>query len=34
MDASAFPNASGVNPMLSVYAIAHRAATRLAKRLQ
>jgi choline dehydrogenase-like flavoprotein len=34
MDASAFPNASGVNPMLSVYAIAHRAATRLAKHLQ
>jgi choline dehydrogenase-like flavoprotein len=34
MDASAFPTASGVNPMLSVYAIAHRAATRLAKRLQ
>ena len=33
MDASAFPTASGVNPMLSVYAIAHRAATRLAKRL-
>lgn len=33
MDASAFPNASGVNPMLSVYAIAHRAATRLARRL-
>jgi choline dehydrogenase-like flavoprotein len=34
MDASAFPTASGVNPMLSVYAIAHRAATRLAARLQ
>jgi long-chain-alcohol oxidase len=34
MDASAFPTASGVNPMLSVYAIAHRAAHRLAKRLQ
>lgn len=33
MDASAFPSASGVNPMLSVYAIAHRAASRLAKRL-
>jgi len=25
-DASAFPTASGVNPMLSVMAIAHRAA--------
>ena len=34
MDASAFPTASGVNPMLSVYAIAHRAATRLAARLR
>lgn len=33
-DSSAFPSASGVNPMLSVYAIAHRAATRLAARLR
>lgn len=33
MDASAFPTASGVNPMLSIYGIAHRAATRLAQRL-
>jgi choline dehydrogenase-like flavoprotein len=33
MDASAFPTASGVNPMLSVYGIAHRAASRLARRL-
>lgn len=32
-DSSAFPTASGVNPMLSVYAIAHRAATRLATRM-
>lgn len=32
MDASAFPTASGVNPMLSIYGIAHRAATRLASR--
>ncbi|MGI8407546.1 MAG: GMC oxidoreductase, partial [Actinomycetota bacterium] len=33
MDGSAFPTASGVNPMLSIYGIAHRAATRLAERL-
>ncbi len=32
-DASAFPTASGVNPMLSVYAIAHRAARKIAARL-
>lgn len=32
LDASAFPSASGVNPMLSIYGIAHRAATRLAAR--
>lgn len=33
MDASAFPTASGVNPMLSIYGIAHRAARRLAERI-
>lgn len=33
VDASAFPNASGVNPMLSVYGIAHRAAQKIAGRL-
>lgn len=32
MDSSAFPTASGVNPMLSIYGIAHRAVTRLAAR--
>jgi long-chain-alcohol oxidase len=32
-DGSAFPTASGVNPMLSIYAIAHRAAGRIAARL-
>ena len=32
-DASAFPTASGVNPMLSVMALAHRAAGLLAARL-
>jgi long-chain-alcohol oxidase len=32
-DASLFPTASGVNPMLSVMALAHRAAGRLAARL-
>jgi choline dehydrogenase-like flavoprotein len=32
-DASAFPTASGVNPMLSVYGIAHRAAKKIAARL-
>ena len=30
MDASCFPNASGVNPMLTIAAIAHRGASRLA----
>ena len=33
VDASAFPNASGVNPMLTVYGIAHRAAIKIAERL-
>ena len=33
-DGSAFPTASGVNPMLSIYAIAHRAAGRIAAHLQ
>ena len=33
IDSSAFPSASGVNPMLTVYGIAHRAATKLATRL-
>ena len=33
VDASAFPTASGVNPMLTVYGIAHRAAGRIADRL-
>jgi choline dehydrogenase-like flavoprotein len=33
MDGSCFPNASGVNPMLSIAAIAHRGATRLAERM-
>ncbi len=33
VDASAFPSASGVNPALTIQAIAHRAATRLAERL-
>jgi choline dehydrogenase-like flavoprotein len=32
-DASAFPLASGVNPMLSIYGIANRAGRRLAERL-
>jgi long-chain-alcohol oxidase len=32
-DASAFPTASGVNPMLTVYGIAHRAADKIAARL-
>jgi choline dehydrogenase-like flavoprotein len=32
-DSSCFPNASGVNPMLSVYGIANRAAKRIATRL-
>jgi choline dehydrogenase-like flavoprotein len=33
VDSSAFPTASGVNPMLTVYGIAHRAASKLAARL-
>jgi len=33
MDGSAFPTASGVNPMISISTIAHRAATRLADRM-
>ncbi|HEY4607487.1 MAG TPA: GMC family oxidoreductase, partial [Acidimicrobiia bacterium] len=33
MDGSCFPTASGVNPMLSIVAIAHRGATLLAQRL-
>ena len=32
-DASLFPTASGVNPMLSVMALAHRAAAKVAARL-
>jgi choline dehydrogenase-like flavoprotein len=32
-DASLFPTASGVNPMLSVMALAHRAAGRVAAAL-
>jgi long-chain-alcohol oxidase len=34
VDGSAFPTASGVNPMLTIYAIANRAAGRIADRLQ
>jgi len=33
MDGSCFPTASGVNPMLSIAAVAHRGATQLAARL-
>jgi long-chain-alcohol oxidase len=33
MDASTFPTPSGVNPMISIYAIADRAARKLARRL-
>ena len=33
MDGSCFPTASGVNPMITIAAIAHRGATRLAERL-
>ncbi|MFL6298679.1 MAG: hypothetical protein ACJ75M_23405 [Actinomycetes bacterium] len=32
-DASLFPTASGVNPMLSVMALAHRAAGQITARL-
>ena len=32
-DASCFPTASGVNPMVSIYGIAHRAAQRIAARI-
>lgn len=32
-DASTFPTASGVNPMVSIYGIAHRAARKIAERL-
>jgi long-chain-alcohol oxidase len=34
MDGSAFPTASGVNPMVSIEAVAHRAASRLAHALR
>jgi choline dehydrogenase-like flavoprotein len=34
MDGSCFPTASGVNPMLSIAAIAHRGATLLADRIR
>lgn len=33
MDGSCFPTASGVNPMLTIAALAHRGATRLAERI-
>lgn len=33
MDGSAFPTPSGVNPMVSIYGISHRAATKLAQKL-
>ncbi|MGW4244919.1 GMC oxidoreductase, partial [Nocardia sp. NPDC004722] len=33
-DGSCFPTASGVNPMISIEAIAHMNATRLAARLK
>ena len=33
VDASTFPTASGVNPMLSVYGIAHRAAKKIVRRV-
>jgi choline dehydrogenase-like flavoprotein len=32
-DASVFPTASGVNPMLSIMGLAHRAAGRIARRV-
>lgn len=34
LDGSTFPTASGVNPMLSIYGIAHRGAQKLAQRLR
>jgi choline dehydrogenase-like flavoprotein len=33
VDGSTFPDASGVNPMLSIYAIANRASKKIAARL-
>jgi choline dehydrogenase-like flavoprotein len=33
MDGACFPTSSGVNPMISIAAIAHRGATLLAQRL-
>jgi choline dehydrogenase-like flavoprotein len=33
MDGSCFPTASGVNPMLTIESLAHRAASRLGARL-
>ena len=33
MDGSCFPTSSGVNPMISIAAIAHRGATLLAERM-
>jgi choline dehydrogenase-like flavoprotein len=33
LDGSTFPTPSGVNPMVSIYGIAHRGATKLAQRL-
>ena len=33
MDGSCFPTASGINPMLSIAAVAHRGASQLAERM-